>query len=88
MKKIADTKTAAQACRENAKDVHALLDILSREIKRREQDYERAGLNWSHNGTMAFWKERLVELLTSVMGANDEKECHKMIEAALAELRG
>lgn len=74
--------TALAAFTRNADDCAALLDHLGEVIARRRTEAAAEAADWSHAGSMAEVRSRLIQALVFI-GGLDESE----IETTLAELR-
>ena len=79
-----DTTTAYK---DRLLDVSALLDWIGQEISMHDEYATTDGINWAHAGEMGHYRERLMEILISLLGNASETESRKMIEEALEELK-
>jgi len=81
-----DQHNPARLYADRLRDVDNLLGLIRAELDALA-DYNRAdGIDWSHAGSMGHIRERLVELLTTLIGDGNETDARERIEDTLAEL--
>jgi len=80
-------ENAAVAFQDAKRDVHALLDLICLEVNEQLQKAEQAGPNWPWVGSVRHWREQLIQMLITMMNADDEAACREMIENTLADVK-
>jgi len=83
----APKETAAEAYAKLQDDNAALLDLIGQELGAHKEQAAADPKNWGLPGDLSFVREKLTQVLTFLMNADDEAEAERRIEAHLAEMR-
>ena len=84
----APKETAAEAYARIRDDNAALLDLIGQELEAHGEQAAAEPKNWGLPGDLSHVREKLTQVLTFLMNADDEAEAERRIEEHLAEMRG